>query len=100
MGRKPTSGQGKSSFLYQLRTCHSSSGRTIKPYLPCSKIGFIVIGQISSISDDTLAYKTKDFSPFLTFLKIPPDWQIGAQGAILIIVLAFRALIDRAEARK
>ena len=33
--------------------------------------------------------------PFLTFLKIPPDWQIGAQGAILIVVLAARAVIDR-----
>jgi ribose transport system permease protein len=33
---------------------------------------------------------------FLIFLKISPDWQIGAQGAILIIVLALRALISRA----
>jgi ribose transport system permease protein len=36
---------------------------------------------------------------FLTFLRIPPDWQIGATGAILIIVLALRALINRAEER-
>lgn len=36
---------------------------------------------------------------FLSFLRISPDWQIGAQGAILIIVLALRALINRAEAR-
>ena len=35
---------------------------------------------------------------FLIFLKISPDWQIGAQGGILIIVLALRALIDRREA--
>lgn len=35
---------------------------------------------------------------FLIFLKISPDWQIGAQGAILIIVLALRALIKRREA--
>lgn len=34
---------------------------------------------------------------FLTFLRIPPDWQIGAQGAILIIVLALRAIIVRTE---
>lgn len=34
---------------------------------------------------------------FLIFLKISPDWQIGAQGAILIIVLALRALIKRRE---
>ena len=32
---------------------------------------------------------------FLSFLRIPPDWQIGAQGAILILVLALRVLIDR-----
>jgi ribose transport system permease protein len=37
---------------------------------------------------------------FLSFLRISPDWQIGAQGAILIIVLALRALINRAEARQ
>ena len=36
---------------------------------------------------------------FLSFLRIPPDWQIGAQGAILIIVLALRVLIDRSGAR-
>jgi ribose transport system permease protein len=32
---------------------------------------------------------------FLTFLRISPDWQIGAQGAILILVLSLRALISR-----
>lgn len=31
----------------------------------------------------------------LTFMRISPDWQIGAQGAILIIVLALRALTSR-----
>ena len=31
-------------------------------------------------------------SPLLTFMHIPPDWQVGANGAILIIVLAARAL--------
>ncbi len=37
-------------------------------------------------------------SPLLTFMHIPPDWQVGANGAILIIVLAARALISRREA--
>jgi ribose transport system permease protein len=37
--------------------------------------------------------------PFLTFLRLNPDFQIGAQGAILILVLALRAVINRAEAR-
>ena len=36
---------------------------------------------------------------FLSFLRLNPDWQIGAQGAILIIVLALRVLIRRTEAR-
>ncbi len=33
----------------------------------------------------------------LGFLKIPPDWQVGANGAILVVVLAARALISRRE---
>ncbi|MCO5160613.1 MAG: ABC transporter permease [Mesorhizobium sp.] len=36
---------------------------------------------------------------FLSFLRLDPDWQIGAQGAILILVLALRVLITRAEGR-
>ena len=36
-------------------------------------------------------------SPLLTFMHIPPDWQVAANGAILIIVLAARALINRKE---
>jgi ribose transport system permease protein len=30
---------------------------------------------------------------FLSFLRLSPDWQIGAQGVILILVLAARLLI-------
>jgi ribose transport system permease protein len=37
---------------------------------------------------------------FLAFMRIPPDWQIGAQGAILIVVLALRAIVDRVEAAR
>ncbi len=37
-------------------------------------------------------------SPLLTFMRIPPDWQVAANGAILIIVLAARVLINRREA--
>lgn len=36
-------------------------------------------------------------SPLLTFMHIPPDWQVAANGGILIIVLAARALISRRE---
>ena len=31
----------------------------------------------------------------LGFMRIPPDWQVAANGAILIIVLAARVLISR-----
>ena len=34
----------------------------------------------------------------LTFVRISPDWQVGAQGMILILVLAARALFARQEA--
>jgi ribose transport system permease protein len=37
---------------------------------------------------------------FLIFLRISPDWQIGAQGAILIVVLALRAAVSFGEARR
>ena len=36
-------------------------------------------------------------SPLLTFMHIPPDWQVAANGAILIVVLAARALVGRRE---
>ena len=36
-------------------------------------------------------------SPLLTFMRIPPDWQVAANGLILIVVLAARALISRRE---
>ncbi|SFQ70569.1 ABC transporter permease [Donghicola eburneus] len=32
---------------------------------------------------------------FLSFLRLSPDWQIGAQGAILILVLTARLLFSR-----
>ena len=38
-------------------------------------------------------------SPLLTFMHIPPDWQVASNGAILIIVLAARVLISRRESR-
>jgi ribose transport system permease protein len=38
-------------------------------------------------------------SPLLTFMHIPPDWQVAANGAILIVVLAARVLITRGSER-
>lgn len=37
-------------------------------------------------------------SSLLTFMQVPPDWQVAANGAILIIVLAARILINRGKA--
>jgi ribose transport system permease protein len=39
-------------------------------------------------------------SPLLTFMRIPPDWQVAANGAILIVVLAARVLISRKDAER
>jgi len=36
-------------------------------------------------------------SPLLTFMHIPPDWQVGTNGAILIIVLTARMLVGRQQ---
>ncbi|UUP18613.1 ABC transporter permease [Nitratireductor thuwali] len=36
---------------------------------------------------------------FLSFMRLSPDWQIGAQGAILILVLAVRLVFSRRSAR-
>ncbi|WP_354668093.1 ABC transporter permease [Pacificibacter marinus] len=38
-------------------------------------------------------------SSFLNFMRLNPDWQIGAQGAILILVLTARLLFAKREAR-
>ncbi len=37
---------------------------------------------------------------FLTFLNVPSDWQIGVQGAILVLVLGMRAGLDLMEGKK
>lgn len=34
---------------------------------------------------------------FLTFIAVPSDWQVGAQGMILIVILALRLLLSRIE---
>lgn len=59
--------------------------------------GEFVGGRVSPIGAVIGAMTLTLTGSFLTFLKISPDWQIGAQGGILIIVLALRALINRRE---
>jgi ribose transport system permease protein len=61
--------------------------------------GEFVGGRVSPVGAVIGAITLTLAGSFLSFLRIPPDWQIGAQGAILIIVLALRAVINRAEAR-
>src|SRR5690606_11781848 len=52
--------------------------------------GEFVGGRVSPIGAVIGALTLTLAGSFLSFLRIPPDWQIGAQGAILIIVLAVR----------
>ncbi len=35
--------------------------------------------------------------PQFPTLQIPPEWQVGAQGIILIIILAIRAFINQRD---
>jgi ribose transport system permease protein len=62
--------------------------------------GEFVGGRVSPIGAVIGAMTLTLAGSFLAFLRINPDWQIGAQGAILILVLALRAIINRAEARR
>jgi len=57
--------------------------------------GEFVGGRVSPVGAVVGAMTLALAGSLLTFLKIPPDWQIGAQGGILIIVLSLRTLINR-----
>jgi ribose transport system permease protein len=61
--------------------------------------GEFVGGRVSPIGAVLGALTLALAGSFLIFLRISPDWQIGAQGGILIIVLALRALIRSGETR-
>ncbi|MCC7321747.1 MAG: ABC transporter permease [Rubellimicrobium sp.] len=54
-------------------------------------------GRVSAIGAVTGALTLLLAGSFLTFLNVPPDWQIGAQGLILIAVLALRLALGRLE---
>lgn len=56
-------------------------------------------GRVSAVGAVLGALTLTLAGSFLTFLRLSPDWQIGAQGAILIIVLAIRLGLNRREAR-
>ena len=58
--------------------------------------GEFVGGRVSPIGAVIGALTLTLAGTLLNFMRISPDWQVGAEGAILIIVLAARALINRA----
>jgi ribose transport system permease protein len=59
--------------------------------------GAFIGGRVSAIGAVVGALTLALAGSFLIFLRISPDWQIGAQGAILIAVLAMRALVEYSE---
>ena len=61
--------------------------------------GEFVGGRVSPIGAVIGALTLTLAASFLSFLRISPDWQIGAQGGILILVLALRLLLNRQQER-
>ncbi len=57
--------------------------------------GEFVGGRVSPIGAVIGALTLTLAGTLLNFMRISPDWQVGAEGAILIIVLAARALINQ-----
>ena len=57
--------------------------------------GEFIGGRVSPIGAVIGALTLTLAGSFLSFLRISPDWQIGAQGAILILVLALRLVLNR-----
>lgn len=62
--------------------------------------GEFVGGRVSPIGAVIGALTLTLAGSFLSFMRISPDWQIGAQGAILILVLALRLILNRMEKRE
>jgi ribose transport system permease protein len=57
-------------------------------------------GRVSAVGAVVGALTLTLAASFLSFLRLSPDWQIGAQGAILILVLALRLGLDAMERRR
>ncbi|WP_273727605.1 ABC transporter permease [Brucella gallinifaecis] len=62
--------------------------------------GEFVGGRISPVGAVIGALTLTLAGSFLSFIRISPDWQIGAQGGILIIVLALRLFLNRLDRRE
>jgi ribose transport system permease protein len=61
--------------------------------------GEFVGGRVSPIGAVIGALTLTLIGSLLNFMRISPDWQVGAEGAILIVVLAARAVINRTAGR-
>jgi ribose transport system permease protein len=59
--------------------------------------GEFVGGRVSVIGAVLGAITLTLAASFLAFLNISADWQVGMQGAILIVVLSLRVLLQRGE---
>lgn len=57
-------------------------------------------GRISPVGAVVGALTLALAGSFLSFLRLSPDWQIGAQGAILVLVLALRLGLHHLERRR
>ncbi|MDN3721995.1 ABC transporter permease [Roseibium salinum] len=57
--------------------------------------GEFVGGRVSPVGAVIGALTLALAGSFLSFMRLSPDWQIGAQGAILILVLAVRLVFSR-----
>ncbi|MCB5204898.1 ABC transporter permease [Neorhizobium sp. T786] len=62
--------------------------------------GEFVGGRVSPVGAVIGALTLTLAGSFLSFMRISPDWQIGAQGAILIVVLGLRLFLNRLEKRE
>lgn len=62
--------------------------------------GEFVGGKVSPIGAVIGALTLALAGSFLSFMRISPDWQIGAQGGILVVVLALRLFLNRLEKRE
>lgn len=62
--------------------------------------GEFVGGRVSPVGAVIGAMTLTLAASFLSFMRLSPDWQIGAQGAILILVLAVRLIFSWKGRRK
>jgi ribose transport system permease protein len=62
--------------------------------------GEFVGGRVSPVGAVIGALTLTLAGSLLNFMRISPDWQVAAQGGILIVVLAARVVINRVEERR